>query len=133
VTGGGDKTARVWDVGRGAVVATLPGHQGAVSSAAFSADGSLVATGDAEGAVRVWESASGKLLYTLDRHEGAVSTVAFGEKDARLLTAGADGVRVWDVAPDGRGAEEIARDVACRVPLRLEGDVIVSATGSECR
>jgi WD40 repeat protein len=108
-------------------VATLAARAGSVTSAAFSADGSLVVTGGSVGAARIWETATGKLLYVMDRHEGAVVSVAFGDADRRVRTAAADGARIWDIAPDPRPAAEIARDVRCRVPLRLEGDVIIAA------
>jgi WD40 repeat protein len=69
-----------------------------VLSAAFSADGKLVATGSGDRSVRIWDSATGKLIVELQGHEGDVSSVVFSP-DGRLVASGSsDGTaRIWDV------------------------------------
>jgi WD40 repeat protein len=58
VTAGSDATARVWDVKRGTVLHTMK-HDGEVSSASFSPDGTSVLTLSA-GKVHVWRLPAGK-------------------------------------------------------------------------
>jgi WD40 repeat protein len=46
----------LWDVGEGALIGTLRGHEGSVSDLAFSADGkSLVSGSQEDGTIRVWD------------------------------------------------------------------------------
>ncbi|MER7213078.1 hypothetical protein ABT340_38950 [Streptosporangium sp. NPDC000239] len=79
--------------------AVLAGRAGAVESAAFSPDGSRLATAETGGAVRLWDTATYRRLGSpMTGHEGAVRSVAFSPDGTRLATAGSDGTtRVWDL------------------------------------
>jgi WD40 repeat protein len=55
VTASDDKTARLWDVATGSVVAVLAGHGDRVNSAAFSPDGTRVLTASNDKTARVWD------------------------------------------------------------------------------
>ena len=52
------QAAAVFDLESGRCVGQLAGHKGAVSGAAFSADGALVATCSADASLRVWRAAT---------------------------------------------------------------------------
>jgi WD40 repeat protein len=77
----------------------------AAQSVAFSASGTLLATGGADGSVRLYDvSDPGRphLIATGQRSGSAVSTVAFAPDGATLATAAADGaVQLWDVSAGG--------------------------------
>ncbi len=75
VTGGADKTARVWDFS-GRQLAELVGHEGSVKSASFSPDGKLIVTASFDGTARVWDF-SGKQLVQLKGHQGNVDSASF--------------------------------------------------------
>src|SRR5262249_19797350 len=64
VTGGADRTARVWDAQAGTLLITLTGHTGVVLSVAFSPDGTRLATGGADRTARGWDAEAGGLLTT---------------------------------------------------------------------
>src|SRR5262249_5084418 len=97
VSGGVDRTVRLWDAASGQTRATLQGHTAAVWSVATSDDGRLLASGGDDGTVRLWESASGRLLGTLEGHTGLVWAVALSGDGRLVASGGTDSVlRLWD-------------------------------------
>ncbi|HEX8253915.1 MAG TPA: WD40 repeat domain-containing protein [Thermoanaerobaculia bacterium] len=106
-----DRTARLWNVADGAVVATLETahptrltiggrpraipQQLAVTSAAWSPDGATFVTAGADRAVHVWDAATGKLRESREGHTRAITAVAF-TPNGRIVSSSADGtVRIW--------------------------------------
>ncbi|MER5381736.1 trypsin-like peptidase domain-containing protein [Streptomyces sp. NPDC002688] len=74
----------------------LTGHSAPVYTAAFSPDGTTVATGDMGGKIRLWAS-DGTPRRTLVSRAKAVASVAFSPDGRTLASAGNDGVvRLWD-------------------------------------
>jgi WD40 repeat protein len=63
-SGGADATERLWDVGAGACMRTLPGHTDMVWGVALSKNGRVAASGSADGTVRTWDVRSGVWLST---------------------------------------------------------------------
>ena len=89
-------------------------------------DGERAATAGDDRRVLVWEARSGRLLATLEGLGGEVLDAAFGPDGELLATTCADGrVRLWDVHLEGRSSREIGAKVRCRVPYRLEGQLLL--------
>jgi len=99
VSGGYDKTVRVWDLDAGALLHTLTGHDGSVDAVAVTADGRHVVTFDQWGTVRVWDLGTGEPLHILaDRSESAARAVTVSADGRRAVTLEYGGtVRVWDL------------------------------------
>ncbi|MEV4289604.1 WD40 repeat domain-containing protein [Nonomuraea bangladeshensis] len=107
VSGGADRTARVWDVGTGRGL-LLAGHAGPVDAVAFAPDGTVLATGGADRTVRLWDASTGRPLGPpLAGHRGAVAALAFAPDGRTLLAAATDRADVpgdsyalwrWDTA-----------------------------------
>ena len=70
----------------------LKGDSQQITAAAFSEDGSRLATGSLDGTARVWNVASGQLVFTSPVESSDVAGVAFN----------ADGSRVAVIYSDGR-------------------------------
>ena len=103
---------RLWDLPAGREVATLSGHKGEVSHAAFSADGSKVLTVSPDHKVRLWEPRTGNPLAVLDGHTAAVRSAEWNPAGTRIVTAARDGTaRVWDA---GTGRELIRLEQTAR-------------------
>jgi WD40 repeat protein len=151
VTGGDDRTARVWDAATGRTMHVLRGHLLPVSSVVFSPDGTRVVTAAGDGTARIWSVGSGKLLHLLLQHPGStpsaapditgdhdvsVSGAAFSPNGKLVVTAGGDGTaRVWNVA-SGRsvrvlrgGERKIETDVAGADRVHAVQDARFSSDG----
>ncbi|TMQ11442.1 MAG: hypothetical protein E6J90_34670, partial [Deltaproteobacteria bacterium] len=72
-------------------------HQNSVMSAAFSPDGTRVATASRDETARVWDAATGKPVTSPLVHQGAVTSAAFSSDGTRVVTASEDkAARVFD-------------------------------------
>ncbi|KAH6694365.1 hypothetical protein BKA61DRAFT_564174 [Leptodontidium sp. MPI-SDFR-AT-0119] len=83
-----------------ALLQTLEGHTGLVTSVAFSPDGKQIVSGSDDATVRRWDAATGQqLLPALEGHTGEVTSVAFSP-DGKQIVSGSDDatVRRWDAA-----------------------------------
>lgn len=93
-----DGTIHLWHVRSGRLLATREARQ--ASCLAFSADGSLIATGHAD-AVRIWDVRGGGLRLRFQLSDGSesllINSCAFAPDGGTLVTVGDDRrVRVWD-------------------------------------
>ncbi len=136
VSGGSDRTLRVWDLRSGATTSTIGPHAGKVEALAFSPDGRRVAVvtevgDDAPGEVKIWELAGGRLSADLKGHEDGVNCVAISPDGATLATGDRKGnIRLWDVAA-GKPKGVIARahkDSVRALTFTPDGRLLVSGS-----
>jgi len=97
VSGGDDRTLRLWDVATGKELRRFEGHRDAVTAVSFSTDGHFIASGSRDRTVRLWDVESGRERARLEGHTGGVRCVAFSPDGKTLLSGGEDTtLRLWD-------------------------------------
>ncbi len=74
----------------------LTGHSNAVTDAAFSPDGSTLATCSYDGSVITWDASTGEIRHKLFSDGDPLSSVSFSPDGCSVASAGADGARIWD-------------------------------------
>lgn len=126
VTGGGDGTARIWNVTTGLLVRELTGHRSPIL--ALATTGSLLATGGADGTVRVWDTVQGRLTAVIGEHGNLVRSVTFDPTGLRLATTSDDRLaRIWDVET-GRLLAELSGHRDSVRTAAFGGDVVLTAS-----
>lgn len=92
--GFGDRTARVWEIATGRLVAELP-HAGPVSRVSFSPNGRFLVASSGN-APTIWDLESQRPLVQLFGHEGGAGPVDFSPDGSSIISGGVDRtVRIW--------------------------------------
>ena len=112
LSGGYDKTVRLWHLETGREIRVLRGHSGTVWSGGgkpgwptrtlwsvvFSPDGKRALSGSDDTTVRVWDQDKGRVSRLLEGHSGGVNSVAFSPDGSQVLSGSDDAtVRLWDL------------------------------------
>jgi len=124
--------AHIWDAEGNKQKAVLKGrfHGFGIIAAAFSPDGTLVATGGRDGTARVWDTETGQQKQYIKGHIDTIRALAFDPSNQYLMTGAADRTaRVWDLKNgrefvEYRGHGDIVNAVA------IGPDVTLPATAS---
>jgi len=100
LSGSCDRTARFWDVERGACLQVFQGHRDFVTCLAYSAETGLALSGSRDHSARCWRVDTGECFRILDE-DGPISSVAFAgagrfavvqtQESGEYLTS------VWDI------------------------------------
>jgi WD40 repeat protein len=140
VTGDG-KDARVFDAASGREIAALKGHGSAVNDAAFSRDGTRIATASDDRSVRLWDARSGAEIAKLEGDFTGVDTVMFDADGRRILATGVTSIMWTKRLPTSLPASlaglwfaniggpdepaEFTRERCVRSPIRINGDGLI--------
>ena len=97
VSGGGDKTVRLWNVHSGENIRTLTGHIEAVRAVAYSPDGDTIVSASRDKTVRLWDAHTGENIKTLKGHKDIIVSVAYSPDSNIIVSGGWDGMlHRWD-------------------------------------
>ncbi len=98
LSGGEDRTVRLWEPEHGKEVRMMQGHRGAVLAVAWAPDGKTFASAGEDRVVRWWDTATGRERAQLVGHTDRVRTLAFSPDGRHLVSGGDDRVlRLWDL------------------------------------
>lgn len=133
---GSHKTIRLYEVSTGDCAGVFRGHQGSITSIAFSRlDPNFLASGSTDSTVRIWNIVSHTEQAVLQGNSGGIYSINVSAGGQLLASGGADGIlRVWSL-------EQIASNEAhdfCQnlhghdmtiVDVKfVENDVLISAS-----
>jgi hypothetical protein len=89
---------RLWQLDGTPAAAPFKGHEGGITSVAFSAAGDRIVSGGSDGTVRMWQLDGTPAAAPFKGHEGAVWRVVFSPAGDRVVSGGLDGtVRLWSL------------------------------------
>ncbi|MBD2353529.1 hypothetical protein H6G41_02645 [Tolypothrix sp. FACHB-123] len=101
VSGGQDKTIKVWELQTLKLKKTLQSDSGAINALAISPDGKTVVSGSGDGIVRIWDITRDRPQKILKGHSGNVTHVdisADGQTIISLDQGKLPEIKVWDMA-----------------------------------
>ena len=92
VSGGADRSVKVWNVATGTRLYTLSDATDGINTIALSPDGERVAAGGLDKTIRIWHlgEKEGTLENTLIAHEDAILKLAWSPDGKHLASAAAD-------------------------------------------
>eukprot|EP00697_Spironema_sp_BW2_P016637 gnl/Spiro4/8002_TR4205_c0_g1_i1.p1 gnl/Spiro4/8002_TR4205_c0_g1~~gnl/Spiro4/8002_TR4205_c0_g1_i1.p1 ORF type:complete len:297 (-),score=50.19 gnl/Spiro4/8002_TR4205_c0_g1_i1:83-973(-) len=88
LSGGADKTLRLWNPTRGSLIKTYTGHGYEVLDTVIFPDNSKFASCGGDRMIYLWDVATGQVIRKLRGHESRINTVALNN-DASVLVSGA--------------------------------------------
>ena len=89
--------AHRWDLGTGAPIQAVHGHDGPVLACVTSPDGSMLVTAGTDGTVRIWDIPTGTLRRIVRGHEGRVLACAISPDGSMLVTVSSDSTaKTWN-------------------------------------
>jgi WD40 repeat protein len=95
----GDTTVQVWEAFNGGHVLTYRGHSQPVLTAAWSPDGTSIASGGEDSLIQVWDAATGicKPSFLGKNYPGIINSLAWSPDGTSIAVGGSGGVHVLGV------------------------------------
>lgn len=99
LSGGTDKSIKLWDMASGQLLRTYDGYSQEVTSVAFSPDGTHMLSASADQFIKLWDITTGEVIRAFTGHLDQVSSIVFSPDGARFLSGSFDNtLKLWDVA-----------------------------------
>jgi WD40 repeat protein len=132
LSAGADRTIKLWDLAKGAVLKTIGPLPDAIRAIAYDREYARFAAATGK-IIKIWNSADGKDLLSLP-HPAEVLSLSFSADKIKLVTGAADKItRVWDLA--GGAAMEFfpQEDAVLSVVFDPRNNAVLSAGGKAAR
>merc|ERR1712018_907663 len=117
VSGGWDKTVKVWYLSSFQLKTNFNGHTGYINSVTVSPDGSLAASGGKDGKAYLWDLGenSNNPLHTTDPGE-EINTLVFSPNRYWLCAASGPAIKIWDLEH-----KKLVNDLKTEPAIETEG------------
>lgn len=136
LSGGSDRTVKLWNPFRGSLLQTYLGHAGDVLDVRGSCDNATLASASLDKSVVLWDVTTAKSSRKWRGHAGAVQTVCFNEDSSVVISGSIDcSVCCWDTrsrARDPVQALKEARDAVTSV-LATDHEIVTSSLDGSVR
>lgn len=141
VSGGGDKTVRLWNTDTGINIVTFTGHTETVVAVAYSPDGGNIVSASRDKTLRIWDAHTGENIKTLTGHKDIIVSAAYSPDGTTIISAGWDGMlHRWNAQTGQplktyelyKGVLHFARGHAgaiTRIAYSPDGNTIATASG----
>jgi WD40 repeat protein len=97
ISGGNDKTLKLWDLQTGQCLATFAGHRGEVRAVAVLPDGRRAISGGGD-TLKLWDLHTRECLATFEAQTSGIRTVAVLPDGCKAISGGFDKIlRLWDL------------------------------------
>lgn len=99
ITGGQDRSVKVWDTNTGSLSSSLTGCLGSVLDLTITNDNRSVIAASSSNNLYVWDLSSGRVRHTLTGHTDKVCAVDVSKVSSRLVVSAAYDrtIKVWDL------------------------------------
>ncbi|CAA7259063.1 unnamed protein product [Cyclocybe aegerita] len=128
LSGGSDRTVRLWNATSGAEIKTFAAHGYEVLSITISQDNAKFASSGGDRSVFLWDVATGTTTRRIAGHMGKIYAVEFNE-DATVVASGSydSTVRLWDLRAQTRQAIQVLEEARDAVQTLHVGPTFVIA------
>ncbi|PKA57749.1 Dynein assembly factor with WDR repeat domains 1 [Apostasia shenzhenica] len=99
ITGGHDRTVKIWDPTTGLLSSTLRGSLGSILDIAITHDNKFVIGASSSNNLCVWEPSSGRIRHSLTGHSDKVCSVDANRYSSRNIASAAydHTIKIWDL------------------------------------
>ncbi|CAL6006892.1 Pentapeptide_repeats-containing protein [Hexamita inflata] len=98
VSGGNDKTIKIWDVQSGQLLKTIFNHSDSVYQVKYSANDQIIASASVDQTIKLWNASTYELKCTLTGHTSSICSIAFSSNDELIASGSCDGkIKLWNI------------------------------------
>ncbi len=147
VSGGGDKTIKLWDINSGKCIKTLDSHDNEINSVVVTPNGKTIISGSSDKTIKLWDINSGKCIKTLTGHDNEINSVVVTQNGEYIVSGGGDifeeyinhgeiefnryaEIKIWEIE-SGKCINTLEQDTvrdSSIVDLILDSDIIFSGS-----
>eukprot|EP00026_Physarum_polycephalum_P013882 Phypoly_transcript_14336.p1 GENE.Phypoly_transcript_14336~~Phypoly_transcript_14336.p1 ORF type:complete len:297 (+),score=30.69 Phypoly_transcript_14336:48-938(+) len=130
LSGGTDKSIKLWNPHKGLLIKSYPGHGYGVRDIAVGADNSKFASCGGDRQPFLWDVGTGRIIRKFRGHDKDVNCIVFNEENTVLITGSYDKtVKIWDCKSNSQDSIQVLDEAKDSVTsIALSGSEII--TGS---